>query len=598
MRSKSNKTGGYVVYAVSGTNTISFAIDFREADTKGLLGFAVERINKASGNRKFINGYKVFESVIPKPDINTEVSTYSHPIQSFVWDDFACYDNTEYEYLFYPLKGTPTNIDRSAPPISITIATEKLFSRNKHDIFFNRGVASSQAYRRRFFNLPPDKITDPVMKQEALDWLSRQLDDAILKFIEKTKKGETLLGCFYEFRYMPVVAAFKKAIERGVNVKIIIDAKKNEYTDAKGTFHKSFPRADNLDILEQAGIAVDESAGIVIKREARKNDIQHNKFMVRIDTNGKAKEVWTGSTNISAGGIHGQTNVGHWVKDTETATKYARYWALLSNDPGAREEDEKGIAREKNEKLKKEVEKLQPNIVFRNWKDISAGITPLFSPRSSLSVLESYVKMFDAAKEISCVTLAFGINQLFKEYLKDNTPDDHISFILLESEDIPSKNSKKPFISISAKQNVYKSWGAKIEDELYRWAKESSTRSMKLNEHVAYIHSKFLLVDPLGSNPVVITGSANFSKASTNNNDENMMIIRGNRRVADIYFTEFNRLFNHYYFRAIYGKTSQRKKSDSGSLILCPNDTWLKKYEKGKLRYKRVMMFTKMRNFS
>ena len=72
---------------------------------------------------------------------------------------------------------------------------------------------------------------------------------------------------------------------------------------------------------------------------------------------------------------------------------------------------------------------------------------------------------------------------------------------------------------------------------------------------MSYIHSKFLLMDPLGSDPIVVTGSANFSDASTNDNDENMLVIRGNRRVADIYFTEFNRLFNHYYFRAVQERT-------------------------------------------
>ena len=72
---------------------------------------------------------------------------------------------------------------------------------------------------------------------------------------------------------------------------------------------------------------------------------------------------------------------------------------------------------------------------------------------------------------------------------------------------------------------------------------------------MSYIHSKFLLMDPLGDDPIVVTGSANFSDASTNDNDENMLIIRGDQRVADIYFTEFNRLFNHYYFRSVQEET-------------------------------------------
>ena len=39
-------------------------------------------------------------------------------------------------------------------------------------------------------------------------------------------------------------------------------------------------------------------------------------------------------------------------------------------------------------------------------------------------------------------------------------------------------------------------------------------------------------------------------------NDENMIIMRGDQRVADICFTEFNRLFNHYYFRSVVEATA------------------------------------------
>jgi phosphatidylserine/phosphatidylglycerophosphate/cardiolipin synthase-like enzyme len=597
MRAKSSKTSGYTIYAVSGTNTVSFAIDFREADTKGLLGFAVERINHSTGERKYVDGYKVFESLIPNPNPNTVANTYTHPVQSFVWDDFACYDDTEYEYFFYPLKGVPKHIDRSAKSINLRIKTEKLFSGGEHDIFFNRGVASSQAYRRRFFNLTPDKITNPQMKKEALDWLSRHLDDALLKFIDNAKSGETLLGCFYEFHYEPVAEAFKKAMDRGVDVKLIVDAKKNESTDKDGNFHESFPREANLIALKSAGIPTAKSKGVVYLREAKTSNIQHNKFIVLLDKHDKAKEVWTGSTNISMGGIHGQTNVGHWVRNSSVAEQFGKYWQLLSTDPGGKEGDDKSTTLKKNNALKKEVEKLQQNIQFSDWNEIPQGITTVFSPRSGSDILETYVRMFDNAENMACVTLAFGINELFKDYLEDNTDANHISFFLLEKEDKPNSRSKKPFRPIGAKQNVYKSFGAYIEDDLYQWAKETSTRGLKLNKHVAYIHSKFMLIDPLSNDPVIVTGSANFSKASTNDNDENMIIIRGNTRVADIYYTEFNRLFNHYYFRSVYKKVLENEKSNTESMFLAKDDKWLEKYEEGKFRYKRVDMFTKMEGF-
>ena len=70
-----------------------------------------------------------------------------------------------------------------------------------------------------------------------------------------------------------------------------------------------------------------------------------------------------------------------------------------------------------------------------------------------------------------------------------------------------------------------------------------------LNKNVQYVHNKFMLVDPLSDDPIVVAGSANFSVASTTNNDENMVITRGNKRVADIYLGEFMRLYSHHAFR-------------------------------------------------
>jgi hypothetical protein len=299
------------------------------------------------------------------------------------------------------------------------------------------------------------------------------------------------------------------------------------------------------------------------------------------------------------GGVHGQTNVGHWIRNKETAKKYAEYWNILSQDPGSRDGDDKIITKQKNAAFCKQVEELQPNFVFTNVNDIPSGITPIFSPRSGSSMLKNYTKMFDSAKDLSCITLAFGINSMFKDLLVDNTNTNHISFMLLEKEDKPKANSTKPFRYIGAKENVYKAFGAYIEDDMYRWTRETTTRHMKLNQHVAYIHSKFLLVDPLGEDPIVVAGSANFSEASTNDNDENMVIIRGNKRVADIYFTEFNRLFFHYYFRSVYKKkkVSEDHQQDNDELILLSNDKWLEKYQPGKFRYKRVDMFTKMSGF-
>lgn len=109
-----------------------------------------------------------------------------------------------------------------------------------------------------------------------------------------------------------------------------------------------------------------------------------------------------------------------------------------------------------------------------------------------------------------------------------------------------------------------------------------------------------MLVDPLGNDPIVVTGSANFSESSTTYNDENMLIIRGDKRVADIYYTEFNRLFSHYYFRSVMEKHKKIEDEDDlvVNLFLQEDDKWLEKYNTGTFLYKRVEVFKKMQGFT
>ena len=82
-----------------------------------------------------------------------------------------------------------------------------------------------------------------------------------------------------------------------------------------------------------------------------------------------------------------------------------------------------------------------------------------------------------------------------------------------------------------------------------------------------------MLIDPLGEDPIVVTGSANFSDASTQRNDENMLVIRGNKRVADVYLGEFMRLFKHFQFRsAVAAAQGGPGEADTG--FLDEDDSW------------------------
>jgi len=600
MRFTSAVVGGIRVFAVTGTNTVSFGIDANAASRAGLLGFAVERIDPIEDERYFMTGFKVFPSVVPSPDASTVVSTFEHPIQSLVWDDFTGKPGRSYTYRFHPLAGTPKNLDRSRPVVEIDVETEPLHG-GAHDVFFNRGVASSQRYARRFGNLRPDQQPTERKRREALAWLSRDLDEAMLRFIRSARPGNAIRGCFYEFTYRPVLDELKKAIDQGVDVKLVVDLKVNEHTSnerqpdgtTKPVFHASDPRLRNLEAIRAAGIP--DSA--IVPRESRRSSIAHNKFMVLLTGAAlRPTQVWTGSTNLTDGGVHGQANVGHWIRDRAVARSFLDYWNLLEQDPGGRPEDSASTVRSRNAEFYDDVATLTPVPAL---DAIPRGTTPVFSPRTGLAPLELYVELASKASSLACMTFAFSVPAPFKAALAQNTTAGPLCFLLLEKEDRPNSRSTTPFVRLRAAQNVYQASGSEISTPLGQWVVETDNRKLGLNSHVAFMHCKFLLRDPLGPDPIVVTGSANFSEASTTGNDENMVIVRGDRRVADIYFTEFNRLFNHYYFRAVVERTSRgaaavASPTGAGSLALEEDDRWLRKYVSGTLRSKRVDQFVRM----
>ena len=85
---------------------------------------------------------------------------------------------------------------------------------------------------------------------------------------------------------------------------------------------------------------------------------------------------------------------------------------------------------------------------------------------------------------------------------------------------------------------------------------------------------------------------ANFSKASTDTNEENMVVIRGSTRVADIYLGEFMRSYSHYAFREAVAIARMNGNKAWKPQFLEPTDKWQRDYFKnGSSRYIRRTYF-------
>ena len=554
---KRDSNAGISLNAISGTNVVFLGFDVSEERRPNLLGFAVHRTDRTENEQYWLQSFRTFEETLPNPPPGSFVSTNEHPVQAFSWGDYTAKPGHLYTYKVVPKYGTPGNMT-DGPEVSVDIQTTSE-DVGDHAIYFNRGVAGSQAYARKFGNVAPDEIKDPALKAQAFAWLSRGLEEALLKFIGQANSAEyAIRAAVYEFNYLPVLKAFGAA-GKVADVKIIYDRR------AKGPYVES-----------EAAIAAAGIESLMIPRRVG-NAISHNKFIVLLHK-GVPIQVWTGSTNITAAGIFGQSNVGHIIRDQGIAKAYFDYWTRLSADPTI-----KDLARANTAAVANPAGAPAAN-----------SLSAIFSPRDDLGALLWYGERMGAATQTLGFTAAFGISSALSPTLLETK--DFLRFVLVESEGSKTRAKPSPanpnpksqfdiFSDICAVPNNRTAVGSFLDDrandavggELQHWLAEKLTG---LNTHVKYLHTKYMFIDAMTDNPMVVSGSANFSDASTTSNDENMVIVQGNTDVADIFLGEFMRLFNHFYFRQTVRKQQSSSEGEIAdkSFYLAPDDRWTGRY--------------------
>lgn len=558
-------------FAIAGTRAIMIALDCKDDARTGLLGFAFRR-TCAGGPAKWLRSQKVFESIIPKPDVeHGDYRTNNFPVQSFLWSDYTAEPDTQYKFEVFPVYGTPQHPDLREP-LKLSLTTEAEEGKH-HSIWFNRGAIASQAYARQFGNHKPTtkELNNP--KDKHTRWLSRGLVEACLNYIESTKKTERLRACVYEFTYKPVLDAFAKLIARGVDVQLVV------HDDTKGANRKAV-RASGIPLIKN---------GMRIIYWRTKTKIPHNKFIIKVH-GAKPQQVWTGSTNITASGFLGQSNVGHIIVDPDVAAAYYEYWNIVKDNPTAKP-------------AKAAIAGISP--YPRPCPDKNSQ-TCVFSPRQTASMLNWYADRMEDATSCIAFTAAFTVA---KDFIAPLSRDrDFLRFVLKEKP--PTADER---VAFKADRDLVISYGAVLgaqftikngklvanrkvkEFALDRWfLKEELTRS---EGNIFFVHTKYLLIDPLSDDPLICTGSANFSENSLTGNDENMIIIRGNTRVADIYLTEFDRLFRHFYFRDVANEVAMKRKKGQTpeKVFLEENDKWTDSYFwPGGFKTRRREMFFKL----
>ncbi|WP_448111101.1 phospholipase D-like domain-containing protein [Pseudomonas lini] len=532
-----NDQDDFRVKAYAGTNGVLLAIDVAESRRKGLLGFAIE---KQQGNKPWLflfNSLTFPGKAHTFPQFHATPSDVA-PLQKFRWADYAVNPGVTIHYRVHLAYGT-ADAPLLGEFLEVTISTDNGLPAGQN-VIFNRAVAASQAFQRKFADVDAllsanKKLPIEEWPDAPRQWLENGLLARLLGFIERAEDGQWALDiAIYEYQLQVIVDAVNAAFERGVKLRVLYHAQPDEDTTA----------------LNEASL---EKIPAANKRGRVTHNIFHNKFMVlsRLNAAGQhqPEAVLCGSTNFTANGVYRQANVVHVLDDAQVGASYLQTFEQVWTTPA-----DVGATR----KWLTENNPMQPD------QALFAG----FSPRSGQGDLREFVEIINAAKKDLLFVTAFALPDEVLNALLGQPHDDILRYGL--------QNTVSRITGFHADRTAQFAATALLNTGLEGWLKEN----MKGQKGNLLVHTKAIVIDFTSDSPTIISGSHNLSEAASNGNDENYLIIRGDTDLADRYGLELLRFYEHYRFRYFAKKLSLKQVRP-----LAPDDSWTDDYYlKGDLR--------------
>ena len=184
-----NADDTFRVKAYAGTNGVLLGFDLDEARKPGLLGFAIRQKEGAKAPQWLLNSLTFPGKVHTIPEWGATPSDIA-PIQKFRWADYSIERGTTCTYRVHPAFGD-FNAPELGEPLEVTVKTDDGLPAG-HDVAFNRAVAASQSFGRKFPEV--DELVDKnphlaieAWPDNARKWLENGLLDQILKFMHRAK---------------------------------------------------------------------------------------------------------------------------------------------------------------------------------------------------------------------------------------------------------------------------------------------------------------------------------------------------------------------------------------------------------------------------
>jgi phosphatidylserine/phosphatidylglycerophosphate/cardiolipin synthase-like enzyme len=566
----------------------------------GCLGFAVIQIDIDANNK---------ETVLPalarfeNQDKSLKLTTEQAPIQKFWWKDLFAKRGGTYQYRIVPMGGTPggtlTPLQGVPPLVSNKITlTEK---RPPFSAYFNRGIVATQALSHALNDKPSIQALAPHILDPSDPIRIRlmgQLSDGVTELLTRADKdGGTIHGALYELNDPN---GLEKALQANPKSRNVILG--NEQVAKTPTA----PANEDADSENRANL---KKAGVnVIDRILQVGDIPHNKFLV-LTENDTPTAVLSGSTNWTSTGLCTQTNNALIINSPEVAARYIAAWNAVKADVDAAGGDQKKLQSPTQRTFNRtnNANSIGSPIKLPNGVTVEVMFSPntehtLKSPPKE--VPNDMKRVFDliAGARQAVLFLAFdpGNNSILDAagHALARNPDLFVRGALTNAQRATNfskalhaggaadqdDGGKAPGVTVVGEPGKPKKKGAKLpsagvdfravpagainaSDVFGAWEAEMAKFGF------AIIHNKIVVIDPFSDNCTVVTGSHNLGFRASHNNDENMVIIRGHKPLAEAYACHVLDLYDHYAFRFLL-----KQHPEIFGRPLQGDDTWQERY--------------------
>lgn len=544
------------VYSNSDDALVAWAPDDFIADCRG---FRLERGRRGDQGEQIDIVENRLGFAKDKPKSGDHRTSDVWPFQRFNWTDHAADAGNEVRYRVTAM------VRRGAGTLTADVASDwSPWVRLTPDVgggfscFFNRGLILSQFVARymRDKNIKVGKL-----KSE----LKASADPSFRRFLQGDL-GAKLFGILSEVRAGTDVlhAALYELDDESLETAIIGLGSKLNLVLANGSGKGKDGNAQARKRLNNAGIPT-------IDRLLKSKGLGHNKFLVRSDADGP-KAVWTGSTNWSTTGLCTQINNGLLIENREIAAHFLRQWGRL-RDASPPMLDPAGFP----------PALVEANDQPKHFEVDGARVTVWFTRTSDGADMAALRELIGSAQD-SILFLMFtpgpdGLHTIAAQRANERTM--YVRGVVSSLGATKADGDKNVLdVQLVSSEHAFKPDRYSVVQpqgegaSLGPWIKEVTRSDFLSQVGHAIVHSKILLIDPLGESPVVVTGSHNFSGAASTKNDENLVIVHGHKQLARSYAAHVMSVYQHYRYRSYIREVESEGKTPWSQLD--DDDQWLK----------------------